>query len=256
VTRLATWDQILLHDELLDSLDELIGRARHGRTVFDDWGYDARSDAPRGLTAVFHGPSGTGKAMAAGVVARELGVELYRVDLARLAARCAGDPERVLDDLFAAAEDGRLALLFTELDALVARRPAAPPDDRLLDALAHRLAAFDGLAILSSRHAGALAPALDRLPAMRLGFPVPDEALRAQLWSAHISPQVPTAGRLDVTDLARRFALSGGDIRRSALRAAFLAAQDSSPLTQSHLERAVLLEIRDRRTFPRGGSLD
>ncbi|HEY0992021.1 MAG TPA: AAA family ATPase, partial [Kofleriaceae bacterium] len=205
---------------------------------------------------VFHGPSGTGKAMAAGVVARELGVELYRVDLARLAARCAGDPGRVLDDLFAAAEDGRLALLFTEIDALVARRSAAPSDDRLLDALAHRLAAFDGLAILSIRHAGALAPALDRFPAMRLGFPVPDEALRAQLWSAHISPQVPTAGRLDVTDLARRFALSGGDIRRSALRAAFLAAQDGSPLTQSHLERAVLLEIRDRRTFPRGGSLD
>src|SRR5262245_36283364 len=113
--------------------------------------------------------------MAAGVVARELGLELYRVDLVRLAARCAGDPARALDELFGAAEDGRLALLFTELDALVARREA-PSHDGLLDALAQRLDAFDGLAILSIRHAASLAPALDRHPAMRLSFPIPDEA--------------------------------------------------------------------------------
>jgi ATP-dependent 26S proteasome regulatory subunit len=211
--------------------------------VFDDWGYDPRSDAPRGLTAVFHGPSGTGKAMAASVVARELDLELYRVDVARL-ARTAG-AERTLDELFSAAEDGRLALLFTELDA-----------GPLVDALASRLVAFDGLAILSTRRTGSIAPALDRLSAMRLSFPIPDETLRAQLWAAHVTPQIPTAGRLDFTSLARRFAQSGGDIRRCALRAAFLAAHDGSALTQSHLERAILLDIRDRRASPRGGSID
>jgi ATP-dependent 26S proteasome regulatory subunit len=192
---------------------------------------------------VFHGPSGTGKAMAAGAVARELGLELYRVDLARLART--PNAERALDELFAAAEDGRIALLFTELDATP-----------LLDALAHRLDAFDGLAILSTHRTCSIAPALDRLPAMRLTFPIPDETLRAQLWATHVTPQIPTAGRLDFTSLARRFAQSGGDNRRCALRAAFLAAHDDSVLTQSHLERAILLDIRDRRAFPRTGSLD
>jgi SpoVK/Ycf46/Vps4 family AAA+-type ATPase len=259
VIRLATWDQILLHDELLDGLDELIGRARHGRTVFEDWGYDRRSDAGRGLTAVFHGPSGTGKAMAAGVVARELGFELYRVDLARLLSRPAGEAEHILDELFAAAEDGRFMLLFRGLDALETRRPRALDDadpGQVAEYLAQRLDAFDGIAIVATRHGGPLDPALDRLPVMRLRFPVPDEALRTQLWAAHLPPQTPTAGRLDLAALARRFALSGGDIRDCALRAAFLAAQDGSGLTQVHLERAVLLEIRDRRKRPRSGPLD
>lgn len=263
VARLATWDQILLHDELLDGLDELIGRARHGRTVFEDWGYDRRSGG-RGLTAVFHGPSGTGKAMAAGVVARELGLELYRVDLARLLSRPTGEAEHILDELFGAAEDGRFMLLFGELDALETRRTLAPSGDRdaraVIDYLAQRLDGFDGIAILSSDHAAALGPALglalDRLAVLRLRFPVPDEALRAQLWAAHLPPQIPTLGRLDLAALARRFALSGGDIRDCALRAAFLAAQDGSALTQAHLERAVLLEIRDRRKRPRSGPLD
>src|SRR5205814_4217007 len=105
-------------------------------------------------------------------------------------------------------------------------------------------------------HAAAVAPALDRLAVLRLRFPVPDEALRTQLWAAQLPPQIPTAGKLDLTALAHRFALSGGDIRDCAVRAAFLAAQDDATLSQAHLERAVLLEIRDRRKHSHSGPLD
>jgi SpoVK/Ycf46/Vps4 family AAA+-type ATPase len=245
VTRLATWSQVSLPDELLDSLRELIGRARHGRTVFDDWGYDPRP-AARGLTALFHGPSGTGKALVAGVIARELGCELYRVDLAQLIAKWGGEAARHLDELFEAAEDGRLMLLFDDADALLA--PCADRRAHLaVDDLLRRLDAFDGVAILTTHLEGpaAIDPADERRFAIRLRFPFPDEALRARLWAAHVTSQIPTAGPLDFAALARRFRLSGGCIRNSAVRAAFLAAHDRSALTQAHLERAVLLEVRD-----------
>jgi len=243
VTRLATWGQVSLPSELIESLRELIGRARHGRTVFDDWGYDRRT-AARGLTALFHGPSGTGKALVAGLIARELGLELYRVDLATLLAKWGGEAAKHLGELFEAAEEGRLMLLFDDADALIARRREPGGS---IDHLLQRLDAFDGVAIVTTRleDPDAIDPAFERRLAMRLRFPFPDEALRAQLWATHITPQIPTAGRLDFATLARRFPLSGGCIRNSAVRAAFLAAQEKSALTQAHLERAVQLEVRE-----------
>lgn len=254
VTWLASWQDVVLPDDTLDGLRELIGRARHGRTVFDDWGYDRRIAAARGLTAVFHGPPGTGKAMAAGLVARELGAALYRVDLASLASGRPGEAEARLVELFDAAEDGRWMLLFDDVSGLFASRGAAATGVRAAslegETLLRRLDAFAGVAILTTgldassdpAFAAAFDPVFRRRLSMRLRFAVPDEALRARLWAAHITPEIPTAGPLDLAALAR-LPLSGGHIRDCALRAAFLAAQDRSPLTQAHLERAALREL-------------
>ncbi len=261
VTRLATWDQVSLPEDMLDSLRELIGRARHGRTVFDDWGYDHRIATARGLTALFYGPPGTGKTLVASLIARELGLELYRVDLAKVMSKWVGETEKNLGEVFDAAEDGRLMLLFDEADSLFAKRSEVKSsNDRYanleVNYLLQRLDAFEGVAILTTNLEGSIDPAFKRRLSMRLYFPFPDEELRAQLWAAHITPQVPTAGRLDFAALARRFPLSGGYIRNSALRAAFLAAQEKSALTQAHLERAVLLEYRELGKLADDGRLD
>jgi ATPase family associated with various cellular activities (AAA) len=234
VTRLATWAQIAVPAELRDRLHELIGRARHGRAVFEDWGAELQLATARGLSALFHGPRGTGKTLAARLIARELDRALYRVALAPLISTGPGEAERQLGELFEAAEDGGLILLFDDAEALLAS-PAA-------GALRRRLATFEGTAIFTAQRDAAIDPAFQRQLSMRLAFPFPDEALRAQLWAAHLPRRLPTAGPLDLAALARQFRLSGGAIRDSVLRAAYLAAQDGSALSQAHLERAVQLE--------------
>jgi len=238
--RLATWDQLRLPAATLDGLRALIGRVRqHDRAHA---GCQPTSAAP-GLTTLFYGPPGTGKTMAASVVARELGRSLVRVDLAALPP--APDPERALDDLFDAAQDGDWLLVFEQLDrALASTR---------LDAceLRRRLDAFDGVAVLEASAPGGLEPALERALPVRLGFPFPDEALRAQLWAACISPRLPIEGQLDPAALAHRYPLSGGGIHRAALRAWLLASEEQSALTQSHLERAAALELHERSAATR-----
>ena len=261
VTRLASWDQVSLPDEMLDSIRELIGRARHSRTVFDDWGYDERIATARGITALFYGPPGTGKTMVAGLIARELGLELYRVDLAKVMSKWIGETEKHLGELFDAAEDGRIMLLFDEADSLFAKRTEVKSsNDRYanleVNYLLQRLDAFEGVALLTTNLDGSIDPAFKRRLSMRMYFPLPDEELRAQLWAAHVTSRIPTAGVLDYGALARRFPLSGGYIRNSALRAAFLAAQEGTALTQQHLERAVLLEYRELGKLADDGRVD
>ena len=261
VTRLASWDQVSLPEDMLDSIRELIGRARHGRTVFDDWGYDERIATARGITALFYGPPGTGKTMVAGLIARELGLELYRVDLAKVMSKWIGETEKHLGELFDAAEDGRIMLLFDEADSLFAKRTEVKSsNDRYanleVNFLLQRLDAFEGVAVLTTNLDGSIDPAFKRRLSMRMYFPLPDEELRAHLWAAHVTPRIPTAGILDFAALARRFPLSGGYIRNSALRAAFLAAQEGAALTQQHLERAVLLEYRELGKLADDGRLD
>jgi SpoVK/Ycf46/Vps4 family AAA+-type ATPase len=122
--------------------------------------------------------------------------------------------------------------------------------------LLQRLDSFEGVAVLTTNLEGSIDPAFKRRLSMRLYFPFPDEDLRARLWAAHVTPQIPTAGALDFNALARRFPLSGGYIRNSALRAAFLAAQENTPLSQSHLERAVLLEYRELGKLSEDGRME
>ncbi len=261
VTRLAEWDQVTLPDDMLDSLRELIGRARHARTVYEDWGYDARITTARGLTALFYGPPGTGKTMVAGLVARELGLELYRVDLSKVVSKWVGETEKNLGEVFDAAEDGQIMLLFDEADSLFAKRSEVKSsNDRYanleVNYLLQRLDSFEGIAVMTTNLDGSIDPAFKRRLSMRLYFPFPDEEMRARLWETHVMPRMPVAGTLDFAALARKFPLSGGYIRNSALRAAFLAAQEQTALTHAHLERAVLLEYRELGKLSQNGRME
>jgi len=215
----------------------------------------------RGLTALFSGPPGTGKTLVAGVIARELGLDLYQVDLSKLMSKWLGETERNLAAVFDAAEDGQVILLFDEADSLFAKRTEVrSSNDRYanleVNYLLQRLDAFEGIAILTTNASGSIDPAFKRRLSFRLSFPFPDEDTREQLWRAHLPPTLPVTGELALDKLARKYQLSGGYIRNACLRAAFLAAEDGAGVTQQHLERAVALEYAELGKLSNSGAIE
>jgi len=250
VRRLATWSDIVLPEDLVDSLLEITGRVRYRKKVFEDWGYGRSITTSRGITALFSGGPGTGKTMVAGVIARDLGVELYRVDVSRITSKWVGETEKNLASLFDAAEDGQVMLLFDEADSLFAKRTNVQTSvDRYanmeVNYLLQRLDSFEGIAILTTNFGSAIDPAFRRRLSFRVTFPFPDEEMRERLWRALIPSEVPRAEVIDFSGLAMRFKLSGGYIRNASLRAAFLAAEEGLALTQDHIERAIRAEFRE-----------
>jgi hypothetical protein len=261
VTRLASWADIVLPEDILDSLLELTARVRHRKTVYEQWGFDKSMTTARGITALFQGSPGTGKTMVAGVIARDLGLELYRVDVSRITSKWIGETEKNLGSLFDAAEDGQVMLLFDEADSLFAKRTEVKTSvDRYanmeVNYLLQRLDSFEGIAILTTNFGNAIDPAFKRRLTYRVTFPFPDEEMREQLWRSLIPAQVPIQGSIDFNGLSQRFRLSGGYIRNAALRAAFLAAEEGSALTHEHLERAIRMEFREIGKLAETGTLE
>jgi SpoVK/Ycf46/Vps4 family AAA+-type ATPase len=236
-------------------------RIRHRRTVFDAWGFDRVMSTSRGLTALFQGGPGTGKTLVASAIAHELGLDLYRVDVSRIMSKWIGETEQNLAKLFDAAEDGNAIILFDEADSLFAKRTEVRSStDRYanleVNYLLQRLDSFEGIAILTTNFGTSIDNALKRRLSFRLTFPFPDEDQRERLWRAHLPPEVPTRGALELGALARRYRLSGGYIRNCALRAAFLAAEQGGILTADLLERAVKAEFREIGKLAESGALE
>ncbi|HEX7841937.1 MAG TPA: AAA family ATPase, partial [Kofleriaceae bacterium] len=261
VDRLATWSDLILPEDMLDSLRELIARVRHRDVVLGTWGMERVSATARALTALFQGGPGTGKTLAAGVLARELGYELYCVDISRVMSRWLGETEKNLARIFDGASDGETILLFDEADTLFGRRTEVKSShDRYANVetnyLLQRLDSWSGIAILTTNFGASIDPAFRRRLTLQLQFPFPDDAERTRLWQAHLPPSVPVRGDLDLAALAARFKLSGGYIRNAALRACYLAVGEGSPLTADHLIRAIKLEYRDMAKVAEGGRLE
>jgi hypothetical protein len=261
VGRLASWADIVLPEDIIDSLLELTARVRHRKLVFEQWGFDRSITTARGITALFSGSPGTGKTMVAGVIARDLGLELYRVDVSRITSKWIGETEKNLGSLFDAAEEGQVMLLFDEADSLFAKRTEVKTSvDRYanmeVNYLLQRLDTFEGIAILTTNFGNAIDPAFKRRLTYRVTFPFPDEEMREQLWRSLIPPQVPVQGTIDFARLSQKFRLSGGYIRNAALRAAFLAAEEGCSLTHDHLERAIRMEFREIGKLAETGALE
>ncbi|HEY0192522.1 MAG TPA: ATP-binding protein, partial [Kofleriaceae bacterium] len=261
ITRLASWADIVLPEDITDSLLELTARVRHRKQVYEQWGFDRSMTTSRGITALFQGSPGTGKTMVAGVIARDLGLEVYRVDVSRITSKWIGETEKNLGQLFDAAEDGQVLLLFDEADSLFSKRTEVKTSvDRYanmeVNYLLQRLDSFEGIAILTTNFGNSIDPAFKRRLTYRVTFPFPDEEMREQLWKSLIPAQVPVLGKLDFAGLSQRFRLSGGYIRNAALRAAFLAAEEGTSLTHDHLERAIRMEFREIGKLAESGTLE
>jgi hypothetical protein len=241
----AGWEDIALPAPLLRSLREMTAHVRHAHRVHDEWQFDAASERSRGVTALFAGPSGTGKTLAAEVVAKALRLDLYRIDLSRVVSKYIGETEKNLSEVFTKAERGGAILLFDEADALFGRRSEVKDShDRYANVevsyLLQRMEAYRGLAILTTNMRAALDPAFLRRLRFVLQFPMPDAVHRAAIWSRLLERGMPTEG-LRIERLAR-LSVSGGNIRSIALNAAFLAADAGEPVRMTHLLRAAQQE--------------
>jgi hypothetical protein len=240
------WLDLVLPDVTALQLHELCDRAAAHARVLGDWGFASKLSLGRGLSALFAGPSGTGKSMAAEVIAAELGLDLFRVNLATVVDKYVGETEKNLDAVFAAAEDTNGILLFDEADALFGRRSEVrDAHDRYanleISYLLQRIEQYDGLAILSTNLHANLDDAFLRRLAAIVWFPFPEVEQRAALWR-QTWPEATPREALDHHDLATRFPLSGGGIKAAALTAAGLAQADGGIVTASQVRRAIFRE--------------
>lgn len=237
----ADWEQLVLPEAQKATLAEIATHVRQRYRVYEDWGFAARSSRGLGITSLFAGPSGTGKTMAAEVLARTLEIDLYRIDLATVVSKYIGETEKNLKRIFDAAEAGGAILLFDEADALFGKRSEVKDShDRYANIevsyLLQRMEEYRGLAILTTNLKGALDQAFLRRIRFSIQFPFPDAAARAEIWRGIFPAQTPTRD-LDPGRLAR-LAVAGGNIANIALGAAFLAAEDDSPVVMDHVFRA------------------
>jgi ATP-dependent 26S proteasome regulatory subunit len=241
----ATWDDLVLPEPQLRTLRDIAVHVRQRTKVYEAWGFAAKGARGLGISALFAGASGTGKTMAAEVLAGELRLDLYRIDLSQVVSKYIGETEKNLRRVFDAAEEGGAVLLFDEADALFGKRSEVKDShDRYANIevsyLLQRMEAYRGLAILTTNLKAALDTAFLRRLRFVVQFPFPDAAQRAEIWRRIFPRQTPTAG-LEITKLAR-LNVAGGNIRNIALQAAFLAADGDQPVTMAHLLRAARSE--------------
>ncbi len=248
VTPAAGWDDLLLPARQRRQLDELAAMQAHWPRVIGDWGFATVTPCPQNCVALFTGPSGTGKTMAAGLVATAGGVPLYRVDLAAVFDKYIGETEKQLDRLFDAADAAAAALLFDEADALFSKRTETRDShDRYANLstayLLQRIEAHDGLVILTSNLPGNIDDAFARRLAAVVAFPMPGVAERRALWMRAFPAAAPLDGDLDLDAIAETFELSGGNIRNIAIAAAYCAASDGVAIGRRHVLGAVAREL-------------
>ena len=244
-----TWADLVLPDDALAQLREIGGRVARRHRVLVDWGFDARLSLGKGTSALFAGPSGTGKTLAAEVLARELGLDLYRIDLAGVVSKYIGETEKNLDRIFVAAETANAILFFDEADALFGKRSEVRDShDRYANLeiayLLQKMEQYEGVAILATNLRANLDDAFLRRLALVVHFPFPDGSLRRRIWARIWPPTTPLAPDVDLDRLAREFQLTGGHIRNVALAAAFLAAETGGPVTLAHVHHAVRRELQ------------
>lgn len=237
----STWEDLVLPEKEQQVLKNIAVHVRQRRQVYEQWGFQGKSQRGLGIAALFAGASGTGKTLAAEVLANTLQLDVYRIDLSSVVSKYIGETEKNLRRVFDAAEGGGVVLLFDEADALFGKRSEVKDShDRHANIevsyLLQRMEAYRGLAILTTNLKGALDQAFLRRIRFIVQFPFPDAKQRAAIWQ-HIFPQqTPTEG-LDVNKLAK-LSVSGGNIRNIALNAAFLAADEGQPVGMQHLLQA------------------
>ena len=252
ITPKAGWEDLILSDETRSLLRQITEQVPNRHKVYDDWGFRQKTSRGLGISVLFAGASGTGKTLAAEVIARELALNLYRIDLSAVISKYIGETEKNLRKVFDAAEEGGTLLFFDEADALFGKRSEVKDShDRFANTqvadLLQRMESFNGLAILATNMKSALDQAFLRRLRFIVNFTFPGVAERKQIWQRAFTGLVfnpeTDHGNLDFDRLAQ-FNLTGGNIHSIALNAAFLAAQRDEYVTMNHVMQAVRTEFR------------
>jgi hypothetical protein len=243
------WKDLVLPPAVLEGLHELAARARHREQVLREWRMRPGGGRGLGITALFAGDSGTGKTMSAEVIAYELGLDLYAVDLATVVDKYVGETEKNLERIFTEAAGVNGVLLFDEADAIFGKRSEVrDAHDRYANVetayLLQRMESFDGLAILATNLRANVDDAFTRRLDVIVDFPLPDDDHRKLLWETCLGSVLPRAGDLDLDFCGQAFELAGGNIRSIAVTAAYLAAERDIPVGMTELVTAIAREYK------------
>ncbi len=241
----AEWDELVLPQMEKQVLRDAADQLRHRTKVYEKWGFGGKGKRGLGISALFAGGSGTGKTMAAEVLAREMRLDLYRIDLSAVVSKYIGETEKNLGRVFDAAEMGGVILLFDEADAIFGKRSEVKDArDRHANMevayLLQRMEAYPGLSILTTNLKNSIDQAFLRRIRFIVQFPFPDANQRAEIWRRVFPKNTPTEG-LDARKLAR-LNVAGGNIRNIALNAAFIAAQAGEVVQMQHILQAAKSE--------------
>jgi hypothetical protein len=244
-----SWDDIVLPLDQTGQLREICIQVKHRRTVLERWGFDRHLAMGKGVNVLFAGPSGTGKTMAAEIIAADLGLELYKIDLSTMVSKYIGETEKNLDRVFTAAREANAILFFDEADALFGKRSEVKDaHDRYANIevgyLLQKMEEYDGVVILATNLRKNLDDAFIRRLHVAIDFPFPEEPDRMRIWRKVFPPDAPLADDVNLAYLAKQFKLTGGNIRNIALLAAYLAAEDGDVIHMAHAVRAIKREYQ------------
>lgn len=258
----ANWTDLVMNQEDTDRIKEFIGRSKFAHRVYTDWGFGQRVGYGKGMIALFSGPPGTGKTMLAGIIAKELDLDVYQVDLAQVVSKWVGETEKQLGRVFDQAERAHAVLLFDEADSLFAKRTEVKSsNDRYgnlaVNYLLQRLEAYSGVVVMTTNKEASLDEALQRRLSLHLHMEIPEAPERERLWRSMMPSKAPSARNINFKALAKDYEISGGYIKNVCLRAAFLAAETGTPIHMGLLRRAAALELEDMgRLVSRTGRKD
>ncbi len=243
------WDDIVLPADQIQQLREMGNHVDHHHTVYARWGLERRLGLSQGLMALFAGPSGTGKTMAADILARALGLDLYRIDLSGVVSKYIGETEKNLQHIFNEAESSNAILFFDEADALFGKRSEVKDaHDRYANIetayLLQKMEEYAGVVILATNLKMNLDEAFMRRMHFVVDFPMPEEEDRRRIWASALPAEMPLGTDVDLDFLARKFRLAGGHIRNIVVAAAFLAAADGRVVCMPHLIAATRREFQ------------
>ncbi|MBF6612708.1 MAG: ATP-binding protein [Chloroflexi bacterium] len=247
VTPRYTWADLVLPADRLAQLKEMCHHVRYGPMVFEQWGFDRKLAGGKGLNVLFAGHPGTGKTMAAEVVATDLGLEIYKVDLAGVVSKYIGETEKNLEKIFREGQTSNAILFFDEADSLFGKRSAVKDShDRYANIetsyLLQRMEEYDGIVILATNLRKNMDDAFVRRLHGAIEFPMPEEPDRIEIWQRTFPVEAPLSPDADLAFLARQFKLSGGNIKNIILEAAFFAAEAGTSINMAHLVRATRRE--------------
>jgi len=243
-----TWADLVLPEEKTALLKEICAQVKHQYRVFAEWGFERKVSYGRGLSVLFSGPPGTGKTMAAQVLAGELQLDLYKIDLSGVVSKYIGETEKNLGRIFAEAERSNAILFFDEADALFGKRTEVKDaHDRYANIetsyLLQKMEEYEGMVILATNLRSNMDEAFTRRIRFIVEFPFPDAALRARIWQGHFPREAPVKTGIDYDFLARRFQVAGGSIRNIILNTAFLAAESNEEISMEHIMHGVKREF-------------
>jgi len=245
------WEDLIVTKDVETQLKEIIYRYQYRAKVLSEWGLGDRFGHDIGLSALFDGPPGTGKSMCASLIASEIGIDVYQVDLSRVMSKYVGETEKNLAQIFNEAENAQAMLLFDECDSLFGQRTnVKSSNDKYanleVNYLLQRIERYPGVAILTTNFPAGIDEAFARRLSLRVSFPKPTKAERARLWQSMLKSAKLPKGKIDVRELATEFEISGGYIKNSILRAAFMAASQDTVVDQEILYQAARIEMKSQ----------